>query len=57
MLEKLKSTKVQGFWFFAIASTAALFLEKIGGGEYVAIVTLLSAVFSTANVMQKRNQT
>ena len=53
-MAKLASTKVQGFWFFSIVATILILLDKIGGGEYVALVTLIFSIFSTANVAQKK---
>lgn len=52
-MDKLLSTKVQGFWFFAVTATILVAADKIGGGEYLAITTLVYSIFSTANVAQK----
>lgn len=39
-----------------IASTAALFFDKLGGGEYVALMTLLASIYTSGNVAQKHVQ-
>ena len=36
------------------SSTIALFTEYLGGGEYVALCTLLMGTYGAANVMEKR---
>lgn len=51
---KLLSTKVQGFWFTQIVSTILVSTDKIGAGEYVALVTIAFGIFSVANVAQKQ---
>lgn len=52
--DKLKSTKVLGFWFFAIIISAGLFTDKLDGGVFVGALTVLFGIFSTANVFQKK---
>lgn len=53
-MNKLLSTKVQGFWFVMIVSTFLIVFDKIDGGAYVALVTIAFGIFSTANVLQKK---
>lgn len=42
--------------FFAIAGTAGWFFGRMGGGEFIALVTLILAAYNTANVLEKKNQ-
>ena len=52
--DKLKSTKVQGFWVFAIIITTGLFANKLDATSFIAGMTILFGIFSSANVMQKK---
>lgn len=42
--------------FFAVTGSLALMLGKIGGGEYVALATLVLGVYGAANVADKRSR-
>ena len=53
-MNKLMSTKVQGFWFFSLIITIALFANKLGAGEFIAGMTIVFGIFSGANVIQKK---
>ena len=37
------------------SGTAALFFDKMGGGEYVALVLAILGAYGTANVIAARN--
>jgi hypothetical protein len=37
-----------------LAATAALFFDKLAGGEYVTLITLLSGIYTGGNVAQKQ---
>jgi hypothetical protein len=39
-----------------VASTAALFFDKLAGGEYVTLVTLMAGIYTSGNVTQKHVQ-
>lgn len=39
-----------------IVSSVALFADKLDGGEYVALITLLTGIYSGSNVAQKHVQ-
>ena len=41
--------------FAMLCGTAALFFDKLGGGEYVALVLAILGAYGTANVMAARN--
>ena len=53
-MNKLLSTKVQGFWFFGIIITIGLFVDKLDAGSFIAGMTIVFGIFSGANVMQKK---
>jgi len=40
--------------FFALAGTAALFFNKISGGEFIALITLVMGIYNTANYLIKK---
>ncbi len=39
--------------FFSVASTVALFADKLSGGEYVALAGVVLGLYATANVVEK----
>ena len=49
------SRKFQLAVFSMISGTAALFFDKMGGGEYVALVLAILGSYGAANVMAARN--
>jgi hypothetical protein len=40
---------------FSIAGIIALFIDKIGGGEFVALCSAVLALYGASNVFEKRN--
>jgi len=46
----LRSRKFMLACFFAVVSSAGLFFDKLGGGEFVAVVTLVLGIYSAGNV-------
>lgn len=39
--------------FFAMTGVAALFFDKVGGGEFVALVTVILGLYAAASVVEK----
>lgn len=53
---KLSQRKYILAWYFALVGTVALFIDKIKGGEFIALVTLILTIYNAANVYSKRKE-
>jgi len=54
MDSKYRSRKFALAVFFTLAGTAALFLDKLTGGEYVTLTLSILSAYGLANVMEAK---
>jgi len=54
MDNKFRSRKFMVAIFFTLSGTVGLFMDKLGGGEYIALATTVLTLYGLANVADKK---
>ena len=53
-MNKYKSRKFLFALLFSVTSILGLFMDKIGGGEFIAAITVILGLYGAADVAEKK---